>query len=114
MFRKYTLQPAVWHQEPLEFEWDAESGEVRGTGAGKVLSLVVSAVKEGNIIGHPYPTSFEISDPLHNAGEMAVLLGNDWQLPADLNAAYPNAEGEYDVPVLIDEKGDEHPVESIH
>ncbi len=105
MFRKYTLQPAAWHQKPLEFEWDAESGEVRGRDADKVLGLVVSAVKEGCVVGHPQPTNHEISDPLHNTGEMAVLLGNDWILADDLASAYPKANEEDDIPVLIDNKG---------
>ena len=108
MFHKYNLKPAVWHQNPLEFEWNAESGEVRGPDADKVLGLVASAMKEGSLIGHPYPTSFEISDPLHNAGEMAVLLGNDWMLPDDLASAYPKTTDDEDVPVFFDEQGVEH------
>lgn len=113
MFRKYTLQPAVWHQQPLEFEWDAESGEVKGPGADKLLGLVAAAVKDGHVVGHPYPTSFDINDPLHSEKEMAALLGNEWILSEDLAAAYPQVDEE-EIPVLIDDNGNERQVEQIH
>ena len=105
MFRKYSLKPAVWHRKPLVFEWDADTGEVRGPGAETVLGIVASAVKEGGVVGHPYPTSYDITDPLHNATEMAVLLGQDWMLSGDLS--YPEAEADDDKVVLIDENGTE-------
>lgn len=113
MFRKYLLQPAIWHQQPLEFEWDAESGNVRGPGAEKLLGLVAAAVKDGYIVGHPYPTSFDINDPLHSVEEMAALLGNEWILPDDLAAAYPQSDEEENAVLIID-NGEEHQVEPIH
>lgn len=113
MFRKYTLQPAVWHQKPLEFEWDANSGEVKGDGAEKLLALVAAAIKGGYVVGHPYPTSFDINDPLHSEKEMAVLLGNEWILSEDLAAAYPQVDEE-EIPVLIDETGNARQIEPIH
>lgn len=114
MFHKFTLQPAVWHQKPLEFEWDAESGEIKGTGASTVRVLVASALENGEAVGHPYPTTFSISDPLHDAAEMAVLLGNDWILSGALMAAYPKSEDNDEPPVYIDASGKAHQVEPLH
>jgi hypothetical protein len=114
MFRSYTLQPAVWHQQPLEFEWDADSGEVKGAGAEKLLAMVAAAIKDGYVVGDPYPTSYSITDPLHNLGEMAAILGNDWKLPDDLAAAYPHIDDDDEIPVLIDESGSERPVDMIN
>jgi hypothetical protein len=105
MFRKYTLQPAIWHRKPLEFEWDAESGQVRGPDSSTVLHLVSIAVKNGGLTGHPYPTEFTITDPLHNISEMAVVFGNDWLLSPDLAKAYPSAPQDDDLPVMVDDKG---------
>lgn len=105
MFRKFVLQPAVWHQQPLEFEWDAESGEVRGRDADKVRNMAVSAQKEGCMIGHPYPTTYDITDPLRKASEMAALLGQEWTLPDELIREYPapdvdEDEGDMNVEVI--------------
>lgn len=108
MFRKYILKPAVWHRKQLEFEWDPESGEVRGPGADLVTSMAASAVKEGSVTGHPYPTSYDITDPLHNISEMAVLLGQDWMLSEYLASAYPAEEEADDQIVMIDKDGVEH------
>ena len=89
MFSQYKLEPAVWHQHPLEFEWDVERGELRGRDADKVLRLIDSALKDGYVVGHPYPTSYDITDPLRKVSEMAVLLGQEWHLPDELSSAYP-------------------------
>lgn len=114
MFRKYTLQPAVWHQRPLDFEWDAESGEIRGPSADQVRGMVMAAVEEGVVVGHPYPTGYEIVDPLHNIFEMAVLLGQQWILTGDMAEAYPKIADDEGPPVLIDDSGTEHPFPEIH
>jgi hypothetical protein len=82
MFRKFSLKPSARHQQPLEFEWDAEKGELRGRDADKVRDMAALAQKEGYIVGHPYPTAYDITDPLRKASEMAsemaVLLGQEW------------------------------------
>lgn len=113
MFHKYTLQPAAWHQKPIDFEWDAVSGEIKGPDADTVLELVTAAIKEGSVIGHPYPTSFDIADPLHTISEIAVILGNSWRLSDDLASAYPVID-EDEPSVVIDEKGVEHLIEPIN
>ena len=89
MLRKYFLEAAVWHETPLEFEWDEETGELRGRDAKRVGELVAKITALGEIVSHPYPTSYDIRDPLHSRQEMAVILGSFWRLPADLAEAYP-------------------------
>lgn len=113
MFHKYKLQPAVWHQQPIEFDWDAVTGEVRGPDASKVLDIVEDAVKDGSMTGHPYPSSFEISDPLHSHAEMSVLLGQYWILPDDLASAYPPTGKDNDECFVTDENGVEQDVSDM-
>lgn len=89
MFRSYTLQPATAHDAPLVFEWNPETGELRGPGADLVADLCRRAVQDGYVQGYPYPTSFDVANPLRNAAEMAVVLGQYWRLDGELLAAYP-------------------------
>lgn len=112
MFRSYKLIPAVWHKEALEFEWDQERGELRGKSADQIQTLIASAINSGDAIGHPYPTSFPISNPLHNIGEMAVILGTYWKLSPDLLEAYPEIPEDDETPTISDERGD-HQLGSI-
>lgn len=113
MFHKYTLRPSSWHQQPLVFEWDTAAGEMRGPDSEKVLGMVASAVKEGSMTGHPYPTSYKISDPLHLPAEMAVILGQYWILPDDLAAAYPIPVIDDEESFIIDENGVKHDISGI-
>lgn len=89
MFRSYTLQPATAHDKPLEFDWNPETGEIRGKSADLVSAMCRQATKEGWVTGHPYPTEHAITDPLRKPEEMAVVLGQYWQLEGELQAAYP-------------------------
>lgn len=73
----------------LVFQWDPDTGDVRGRYADQVLMLAARAVLEGVVTGLPYPTPHVIRDPLHSLAEMAVILGNDWHLPPVLADAYP-------------------------
>ncbi len=89
MFRKYHLKPLTVHETDLEFEWDPESGAVRGRDAARVLELAAEGKTRGDITGDPYPTVHLIRDPLKSEAEMAVVLGRCWHLPETLQAAYP-------------------------
>lgn len=89
MFRSYRLNPQTEHEDELAFDWDPESGDLRGSGAEAVRKLCERAVQIGHVNGHPYPTPFDITDPLHRPAEMAVVLGQFWVLDTDLQAAYP-------------------------
>ena len=110
MFRSYRLQPTTVHNKPIAFEWDAQSGELRGDDAALVAKLAHEAKAAGELVGHPYPTSFPIADPLHLPSELAVVLGNYWKLPPDLADAYPQADGD-DLITEIDDEGVEHPAD---
>ena len=91
MFRKLNLQPLTAHEGTLEFEWDPEGGTVRGRDAQRVQQLVDKANRLGSIVGHPYPTPFDITDPLRRAGKFAVVLRQYWRLDDEFAAAYPVA-----------------------
>ncbi len=97
MFRSYSLQPVTAHDGPLDFEWDPETGELRGRNAALVASICRQAIKEGWVTGHPYPTEHVITDPQRHPSEMAVVLGQYWQLEGDLKAAYPTVADEPEV-----------------
>lgn len=96
MFLKYKLQPVAVHDPVLDFEWDADSGEVRGPDAQRIRTLTADAVRDRVVIGSPYPTAHDISDPLRRKSEMAVVLGNYWMLSGDLLDAYPVSAKEKD------------------
>lgn len=101
MFRSYRLQPQTVHDQPLEFEWNPDSGELRGKSAEIVAGLCRQAVRAGWVTGHPYPTEYAISDPLRKPEEMAVVLGQSWRLEGGLEVAYPQPNDNHH-----DEKGD--------
>lgn len=64
MYQDYELEPSMWHEKPLSFSWDTETGAVRGRDAARVLKMAAQALKEGELVGHPYPTVYKIRDPL--------------------------------------------------
>lgn len=92
MYRKFILQPQTSHDVELAFEWDSESGDLRGAGAEIVRNMCERALQIGHVNGHPYPTPFSIEDPLRRPAEMAVLLGQFWQLDAELRQEYPKVD----------------------
>lgn len=110
MFRNYQLKPITVHGKPISFEWNPETRELRGNNADLVEWLANMALRSGYLTGHPYPTDHEITDPLHLPAEMAVVLGNEWILPDDLQAAYPKPDDD-DLITEIDGAGVEHPLE---
>jgi hypothetical protein len=106
MFRSVRLEPLTTHERPLVFEWDTDSGSVRGRDAARVRALAEDAARARTILGHPYPTPYELADPLRRPAELAVVLGNDWRLDDFLQAAYPAADGD-DLLIEIDSEGQE-------
>ena len=113
MFHKLTLNPAVWHQKALIFEWDDVTGKVRGADADKVLGMVSAALSAGSMTGHPYPTSYEINDPLHRPAEMAVILGQYWILSDELASAYPKPAQDNEPSIITDENGVEQDISDM-
>ncbi len=45
MFRRFQLQPVTVHDQPLDFEWNGDTGEIRGPSAAQVRDMLDSAVK---------------------------------------------------------------------
>lgn len=109
MFRDYTLAPSVWHEKPLQFSWNAATGELRGRDADRVRALVDAAVRDGEVSGHPVPTTYRVSNPLRVPAEMAAVLARFWILTDDLLAAIPDHDDD-DLIVEIDDDGTEHPL----
>jgi len=97
MFQSYYLQPIAKQGNPISFEWNPKTGGVRGPSAALIIEMAKKARRAGEVVGRPYPTSYPMTDPLRHPSELAVVLGNHWQLPPDLAAAYPDVESEDDV-----------------
>ena len=95
--RSYELEPLYGFGPTLVFEWDQETGELRGRDEARVRALVERALRDHVAMGKPYPTPFEMTDPLRKPSELAVLLGNAWRLPLDLRRAYPKPPTEDDL-----------------
>lgn len=99
MFRSYKLtsiSPAIG--ESIEFDWDPETGELRGPGADRVRDLARAAKRRGWADAAPLPWSYPVSDPLRRPVELAVVLGNWYRLPPDLRAVYPEPPPMDDTP----------------
>ena len=107
MLHKSILQPLDRRDDAIYFEWDPNAGLLRGNDADRLHEMINNAIASGSVLGHPMPTSYDIQDPLHRVSEMAVLLGQRWQLPEDLAGAYPVPEDEPFAVYLIEEDGTE-------
>jgi hypothetical protein len=88
MRRKYSLQP-YGNGPDLVFEWDPETGELWGQDAEQVRRMAAEAKRAGCVTGHPYPSPYEVFDPLRRPSELAVILSILWKLPPDLIKALP-------------------------
>lgn len=60
----------------VQFTWDSDKGTIVGRDAAYVLDCVLTAQKRGYVISDPYPSSYDIKDPLHNLAEMAMVLSS--------------------------------------
>lgn len=98
----FQLVPLSSSDIPVDFDIDFETGDVGGRDAERVVSLCEAAMRDGFIVGHPYPTSYDITNPFIDIQELAVVLGQDWRLDGELIDAYPKVES--------DEGGSEIPV----
>lgn len=94
MLRKYRLEPLSGIGSALEFEWDSETGQLEGPDANVVKRFVEVAMRSGVGLGHPYPTRYDLKDPLRRPSELAALLGNTFRLSPDLQAVYPKQSDE--------------------
>ena len=99
----FQLVPLSSADIPIDFDIDFETGEVGGKDATHVVRLCEAAIADGYVVGHPYPTSYDITNPFLKIPELAVVLGQFWRLDGELIDAYPKVEfdeGSSDIPVL--------------
>ena len=90
MMTHYELKPTGSHAQPWVFDWDADTGEISGPDAQRILDLA----GYGSIEAHPTPWVWTFSaNPLQDKTDMAAILGFDHELPADLADAYPQWSG---------------------
>lgn len=97
------LNPLSSADIPIDFFIYFETGEVGGEDAARVTSLCKVAMAYGYVFGHPYPTSYDITNPFISIQELSVVLGQYWRLDGKLIDAYPKAEsdeGSSDIPVV--------------
>lgn len=114
MYRKLNLKSMVWHKPDIEIEWNPATGVLRGRDAPSVRVLIGMAMKAGEVVTHPMPTSYDIHDPLHELRDMALVLGQYWELPPDLAAELP-ATGNDEAPGMLEgEDGKEIRITPIH
>lgn len=89
-------------REPLEFEWDPETGEVSGPGAAIVLQAAEEAREQGAIQLHTGQWSG--ADPLRTREGMAMLIAwISYRVPEELQDYLPEApviDDDGDVPVV--------------
>ncbi len=90
----FQLVPLSTADIPLEFDIDFETGDVGGRDATRVVSLCETAIADGYIVGHPYPSSYDITNPFNKIQELAVVLGQYWRLDGELIDAYPKVESD--------------------
>ena len=82
----YKCEPAVWHEKPLIFDWDIETGEVSGPDADTIKEMA----EWGSIHAHPYGNVWHFSsEPLTNKTDMAAIIGKWWLRPEDFIPFYP-------------------------
>jgi hypothetical protein len=99
----FQIEPLSSSDIPLDFDVDFETGDVGGRDLARVVGLCEAAMEDGFVVGHPYPTSYDITNPFINIQELAVVLGQYWRLDGKLIDAYPKVEsdeGSSDIPVV--------------
>lgn len=98
MFRKFNLHRLSKNAPMLSFEWDSETGVLRGEGAENVRTWCQHAVDSGGVTGHPLPTFHAVTDPLHDIRQMAVVIGQLCHLSGELEQAYPRIKDDLPAP----------------
>lgn len=89
MIKHYECKPIVWHQKPFIFDWDSDTGDIKGDDADEIKRIA----EGGGITAHPIPWSWEFSnEPLKNKTDMAAIIGYEHQLPDDLIDFYPKQD----------------------
>lgn len=77
--------PSLGAGKGLQFAWDPAAGVLSGRDAAFVLLAVQDALRDGTVTSHPWPTVYQVRDPLHTLPEMAAvvsqfcMLNEEWQ-----------------------------------
>lgn len=71
-------------------DWNPDSGTLCGPLAQRLADRIEGARAAGFAVTHPYPGAVPVSDPLHSRREMAAVIGEVWQVPAELAGDYPH------------------------
>lgn len=72
--------------------YDSELGIVLGSLANVLSQMIDDALEDGYIVSHPYPTSYDILDPLHNPEELVLIISQRWHVPEALASYLPAIE----------------------
>lgn len=86
---KVRIELNSWRGDSTWVDWDPERGTLSGPAARELQEMCDEAVSRGTVISHPYPTGFDISDPLHDHSEMAVVISQFYRVPTVLQEHYP-------------------------
>lgn len=77
--------PSIGAGKGLQFAWDPAAGVLSGRDAAFVLLAVQDALRDGTVTSHPWPTVYQVRDPLHSLPELAAVvsqfcaLNEEWQ-----------------------------------
>lgn len=100
MKKHYVCKPQVWHESPLVFDWDIETGEISGPSAERILEFAACRA----VPIYPPPQDWDLSsEPLKSKADMAAIIGYRHELPEDLREHYPrpwNPETDFDPDVI--------------
>jgi len=95
--------PSIGAGKGLQFTWDSATGVLSGRDAAFVLLAVQDALRDGTVTSHPWPTVYQIRDPLHSQPELAAVisqfcrLSDEWRCAISVLAPPENDEN---VPVI--------------
>lgn len=88
--------PPLGAGKSLQFAWDPAAGVLSGRDAAFVLLAVQDAMRDGTVTSHPWPTVYQVRDPLHTLPEMAAVvsqfchLNQHWQ--EALERTFPDSQ----------------------
>jgi hypothetical protein len=95
---KYKIAiPQVQRLPALSFEYDTESGAIKGRDADIARAFIESAEAARSVILPPYPTAYRIGKAPHAIEEIAAIFASYYHpLPPWLNAHVPRFEPDAD------------------
>lgn len=113
MSRNLKLQGISATIPSLDVTWDASAGVLSGPDADLLIAHVQAQLEEGGVVANPYPSFYEINDPLHDSKDMALVLSMKWVLPDDLAKLLPQDQDD-ELNTIAGSDGFDIPIELIH